>query len=276
MSTELVERLIASGTPVSLAMEVAAEFGRLRGLAEAADRPDAAAEKRRAWDRDYRAQKRAAERSAKEMSGGSGGSRVDTADKVDAAPAPDKSLPQTPSKINPTPGVGGAPACEADLGSLPDGEEISPEAQVSGSFDAKPCAEELDAEAARVAAERETERIRKRWKDMPPPPGVSEEIWASFVAYRRSMRKTLTFGAYRPLVTKLAAYVDDAEWPPGRIIEEIMDRGWLTFKPEWLRERTDRHNGQRPRQGGNTNGRRFRDPLLQSDYEAGRIDPPMG
>jgi hypothetical protein len=88
VSADVIERLIQKGTPVALAMEVAAEFGRLRGLAEAASKPDAVAEKRRAWDRQYRADKRAAEKS---VSGRSGGSRVDTADKVDIAPAPNKS-----------------------------------------------------------------------------------------------------------------------------------------------------------------------------------------
>lgn len=219
MNADLIERLIQSGTPIPLAMEVAAEFGRLQGLAEAAERPDAVAEKRRAWDREYRASKRAEAR----MSGGSGGSRVDAADKVDEAPAPNKRNPQTPKKINPTPGVIPEPAREAE-----------PEVPVLARLGAAQVAIAMVLHGAHL----------RRWKNVPPPAGVTAEQWRGFLDYRKARRQTLTDRAYQLLCGKLAKHADD-DWPPGAIVDHMVFKNWLSFEPEWLSRTSDRRNGQR-------------------------------
>lgn len=218
MSADLIARLIEAGTPAALVAEVAM----LAARAEQSSGADPVAARRRAWDREYRAEKRARDRVE---SGGSGGCRVDNADKVDTSPSLDKeSFPPTPFKeINLTPCVITACEREAEPG-------FSALARLT---------------AAQIAIELLVASLRHRkWKDMPPPPSVDDDLWRTFVDYRRAKRQTLTVGAYRPLAKNLAAFAND-EWPPGRIVEEIMDRGWLTFKPEWLNRNTEIRNGQR-------------------------------
>lgn len=92
MSADLLRRLIEAGTPADLVAEVAMTLAQ----AEAAAKPDPTAERRRAWDREYRREKRAEE---KRMSGGQGGCRVDNAD---IPLSPDKSPPD-PQKLTPNP-----------------------------------------------------------------------------------------------------------------------------------------------------------------------------
>ncbi len=83
---------------------------------------------------------------------------------------------------------------------------------------------------------------KRKWpRAMPPPPQVSDEQWAGFVAHRISLRKPLTDRAYDMLVAKLAAEATD-EWPPGRIVDEMVERVWLSFKTEWLRNSTETRN----------------------------------
>lgn len=236
MSADLIARLITAGTPADLVAEVAMALG-----GAAADQRAIA--ERREKDAARQRVKRAADAASRDIHG----RNVMSRDIADEAPAPDKSLPQTPSKINPTPGVCIAPAREADPGSDTAGDEIGAEAPKSGSADPNTSAEEIaaaEAEAARLAAEQEAERLRKRWKDMPPPPGVSDVQWRGFLDHRKARRQSLTFRAYQLLCGKLEALAA-AGWPPGDLIDLAVERGWLTvFEPK--NERPP--NGQQSRQ----------------------------
>jgi len=83
---------------------------------------------------------------------------------------------------------------------------------------------------------------KRKWpRGMPPPAKVSDDQWAGFVAHRIALRKPLTDRAYEMLVAKLAAEATD-EWPPGRIVDEMIERVWLSFKTEWLRNSTENRN----------------------------------
>jgi len=112
-------------------------------------------------------------------------------------------------------------------------------------------------EAGCRAAIAERASRKARWpKDMPPPEGVSADQWAGYIDHRKAKREHLTPRAYQLLSTKLAAHADD-EWPPGRIIDHIVERGWTSFEPGWLHRTNETRNGKRthqhdrPRRTGN-------------------------
>ncbi len=141
----------------------------------------------------------------------------------DAAPAPDKRNPQTPKKINPTPGVIPEPTREAE-----------PEVPVLARLGAAQVAIAMVLHGAHL----------RRWKNVPPPAGVTAEQWRGFLDYRKARRQTLTDRAYQLLCGKLAKHADD-DWPPGAIVDHMVFKNWLSFEPDWLTRTSDRRNGQR-------------------------------
>jgi len=107
---------------------------------------------------------------------------------------------------------------------------------------------------------------KPRWpKASPPPPGVSDDQWAGFIVHRLAKRQPLTPRAYDLLVGKLAKSSSD-EWPPGRIIDTIVERGWIAFEIDWILKGIS--NGKRPHHdrpsGPIESRRRFRE---QHDVE---------
>lgn len=75
----------------------------------------------------------------------------------------------------------------------------------------------------------------------PPPAGVTAEQWESFV---RQRRKKLTPHAYKLLTGKLDDLARDG-WPPGKLIDLAIERGWETvFEPK------DRRNGYHDKPSG--------------------------
>ena len=93
-----------------------------------------------------------------------------------------------------------------------------------------------------------------RWpKDMPPPPLVTGEQWAGYIEHRRARREPLTPRAYELLVGKLSKHADD-EWPPGRIIDQIVERNWISFEPAWLPRQAENRNGNRTRNHDDRSG----------------------
>ena len=120
---------------------------------------------------------------------------------------------------------------------------------------------------------------KARWpKDMPPPADVTPDQWAGYVDHRRAKRQALTPRAYELLCGRLAK-VTLPGWPPGRIVDTIVERGWLGFEEAWLIRITEQEHG-----AGNHNDRRrggaphqrgaYRDPLL--NHYAGGADPGLG
>lgn len=123
-----------------------------------------------------------------------------------------------------------------------------------------------------VAGCRAASRPKARWpKDMPPPPGVSDDQWAGFIDHRIAKRERLTLRAYQLLCGKLAKYAD-AEWPPGRIIDHIVERRWTSFEPEWLTRSSETRNGQRPHHDRPAPGAHDLSPMARAlaKREAGR------
>jgi hypothetical protein len=84
----------------------------------------------------------------------------------------------------------------------------------------------------------------KRWRGMAPPIGVTGSQWRGFLDHRKALRHTLTPRAYELLCGKLAKRTDP-EWPPGRIIDLIIERGWRSFEWEWLDKERGQRNGKR-------------------------------
>lgn len=124
-----------------------------------------------------------------------------------------------------------------------------------------------------------TAAVKARWpKDMPPPPAVTDDQWAGYIDHRRAKRERLTPRAYELLCGRLAK-VTLPGWPPGRIIDTIVERGWLTFEEAWIVRITEQEHGagnhnDRRRGGGQRQRGGFRDPLLA--HYAGGADPGLG
>lgn len=103
--------------------------------------------------------------------------------------------------------------------------------------------------------------------DMPPPADVSDDQWAGFIAHRAKARKPMTARAYTLLAASLAEHASD-EWPPGAIVDEMTQRSWLTFKPEWLPRKSETRNGNRPHQNDRPRSR----GLLGAVFDAEHAD----
>ncbi len=208
----LVRAMSAAGAPpeaIALALE-------------ALENRDAANEARKAQARDKKRRQRAAARGETEGETVPGQSQ-DGLETVPAVhPAPNKSPPD-PQKLTPTP-----PSCDA--------QARAAAAQLSLAVLIAGCGAALD----------QQQPAKPRWpRDMPPPSGVSAEQWAGFIEHRRAKRETLTPRAYQLLCGKLAKFADD-EWPPGRIVDQIVERRWTSFEPDWLPRKTETRNGHRP------------------------------
>lgn len=70
------------------------------------------------------------------------------------------------------------------------------------------------------------------------PESVSDEVWTDFLAMRKAKKNPLTATALK----MIAKQADLAGWSLEDAITEIVARGWLSFKAEWVREKT---NGNR-------------------------------
>lgn len=60
------------------------------------------------------------------------------------------------------------------------------------------------------------------------PDGVEPSHWRDFLANRRAKRLPNTETAYRGVLRKLAELVND-EWPPGRLMQAIVEKGWASI-----------------------------------------------
>lgn len=61
-----------------------------------------------------------------------------------------------------------------------------------------------------------TQLNRKRWKDMPPPAGVTAEQWQGFLDHRKAKREALTPRAYQLLSNKLGKHAGRMAARPDR------------------------------------------------------------
>lgn len=60
------------------------------------------------------------------------------------------------------------------------------------------------------------------------PDGVDAAHWRDFLANRRAKRLPNTETAYHGVLRKLAELVND-EWPPGRLMQAIVEKGWASI-----------------------------------------------
>lgn len=216
-----VKHLLAAGVTGDALVAAIAEMEASAPAAPA----DAAAEKRRAWDRERRRAERAAAKvTQSSVSTVSAGCPVDSTDNADEpAPSPPPlSFPHTPKQ---TPPPHPHP-------------EIYPHVRAGISITVLA----VIVDACRRALPKPAPAKRRWPKAMPPPPKVTDDQWAGFVAHRVAKRNALTDRAYELLIAKLAEHAT-AEWPPGRIVDEMVERGWLSFKSEWLTKTQDARNG---------------------------------
>ena len=72
----------------------------------------------------------------------------------------------------------------------------------------------------------------KRGREQKPfdvcPDGVDPAHWRDFLANRRAKRLPNTETAYRGVLRKLAELTND-EWPPGRLMQAIVEKGWASI-----------------------------------------------
>lgn len=60
------------------------------------------------------------------------------------------------------------------------------------------------------------------------PDGIEPSHWRDFLANRRAKRLPNTETAYRGVLRKLAELTND-EWPPGRLMQAIVEKGWASI-----------------------------------------------
>lgn len=180
-----VRHLLAAGVTGDALVQAIADM-------EAAQPKDAAAERRRAWDRERK-------RKARDEAN-SGGSPVESADIAEIpslSPAPLPS-PQTPQ---PTP----HPHTHPDIST--------------------PCARKAD--------------------PFPRPDWCEDrQHWTDLKANRKAKRLPNTPTAYTKFIRDIAQWVDD-DWPPGRVLEAIVARGWASAQYD-PRESSPNGNHIRP------------------------------
>ena len=60
------------------------------------------------------------------------------------------------------------------------------------------------------------------------PEGIEPAHWRDFLANRKAKRLPNTETAYRGVLRKLAELTND-EWPPGRLMQAIVEKGWASI-----------------------------------------------
>lgn len=242
MSVDLITRLIEAGTPAALVAEVAAALARAEATAEAkieaALAPSAGAIRTRRWRH----------KASQNVTCDVGDAQVTKNVTVSAPSPPSPSSPHTPQKPLPP-----HPHPEESAAYTRKAAELALAIIVAG------CAAVIAAKRARAGG----------WPaDMPPPESVSDQQWSGFIAHRKAKKEPMTPRAYDLLCSKLKAHSCD-EWPPGRIIDTIIDRAWLSFERPWLDRIQEPRNGSR--QIADARGRRGTRPDPSVDlYNASR------
>ena len=108
----------------------------------------------------------------------------------------------------------------------------------------------------------------------PKPSWTDEQTWRDFKANRKAKRLPCTPSAHARLLRDIERLSDD-EWPPGRLFEEIVARGWAAaHDPRETRKLSHDRPSRRPQPS-----RDNRDPytqLLDERLGIGNADQPPG
>jgi hypothetical protein len=70
-------------------------------------------------------------------------------------------------------------------------------------------------------------KSKRARSSFPCPDGCDPTDWDSLLATRKAQRRPMTAGAYKQITNKLRKWAD-AGWPPGPILANAAERGWLT------------------------------------------------
>jgi len=214
MNADLLDRLLAAGTPTALVAEVAMEIARAEVASEAKAEPSAGALRTRRYRERLERERHAA---SQHVTGDAPVTVV--TDNVTAAPSPDKT-PQTP-KINPIPQGGEAPA-----------REPTHEGPIPGWLLPDLLTAQAIAYLAALTARRDA-ALNALWNGTPPPPDVTDETWSGWLAHRKAMPKAGKFTpyAYRLFCARLAKISADTGMPPGELIDLAIVSNWQTVHP---------------------------------------------
>lgn len=86
----------------------------------------------------------------------------------------------------------------------------------------------------------------------PPPPNVSDGIWADFLASPKRRKAGMSKTAYAGIKNNLAELAEHG-FPPGDMVALAVERGWTTIKLEWVQndERSQTYRRSPDRLGRN-------------------------
>lgn len=91
----------------------------------------------------------------------------------------------------------------------------------------------------------------------PRPDWADRQVWSDLLANRRKKNLANTASAHRKLLADIAKLVDE-DWPPGRVLEAAVSRGWGAIYASCKDESDDGRNANRA--SGNGNGGRLGGP----------------
>lgn len=88
-----------------------------------------------------------------------------------------------------------------------------------------------------------TQTPARKGSDFPRPEWANPQVWSDFLKNRKAKRLPCTATAHAKLLRDIDTMADD-EWPPGRLFEAIVARGWAAAHDP--RENRKPNNERRP------------------------------
>lgn len=95
----------------------------------------------------------------------------------------------------------------------------------------------------------------------PRPDWADPDVWADLLKNRKTKGTPNTATAYRKLIKDIMAMADD-DWPPGRLLEAIVARGWAAAYDPREHRNGRSQSPQSPRESTFDTGRRIADELF--------------
>ncbi len=76
---------------------------------------------------------------------------------------------------------------------------------------------------------KETDK-RQSNNGVPQPTGVSDQVWADFLAHRKTKKAAVT----NTVIAQIVKQAELADWTLERALQEMCVRGWTGFQAEWV------------------------------------------
>ena len=76
---------------------------------------------------------------------------------------------------------------------------------------------------------KETDK-RQSNSGVPKPTGVSDQVWADFLAHRKTKKASVT----NTVIAQIVEQAELADWPLEKALQEMCVRGWTGFNAEWV------------------------------------------